>query len=86
MRQQIERLLTLAESLTPSGEIGDGQVAEFHAAAADLRGQLTNAEIYQIRDRNNGGICGWVIGSPRYTEETLSRALQGGIAVVALKE
>lgn len=33
----LERLLSLAERLTPSGVIGDGTVAEFHSLAAQLR-------------------------------------------------
>lgn len=84
MRKQIERLLTLAESLTPSGEIGDGQVAEFHAAAAALRGVLDGTVAYQMRTRDTGGYCGWVLVSSRYTGASLSLALQNGISVVAI--
>ena len=33
----LERLLRLAEQLTPSGVIGDGMVAEFHSLARQVR-------------------------------------------------
>lgn len=39
MADPVARLVDLAERLTASGEIGDGMVAEFHAAAARVRGQ-----------------------------------------------
>lgn len=42
----LERLLTAAENLTPSGEIGDGMVAEFKSLAARARfdlGQIAEA-------------------------------------------
>lgn len=35
----LERLLRLAENLTPSGVIGDGMVAEFHSLAQQVRAQ-----------------------------------------------
>lgn len=44
MTSPLERLLRLAENLTPSGVIGDGMVMEFHGLAAQVRAEMASTE------------------------------------------
>lgn len=45
----LERLLRLAENLTPSGVIGDGMVAEFHSLAEQVRTNAPEPNVWAER-------------------------------------
>lgn len=45
------RLIELAERLTPSGEIGDGKVQQFHEAAALARLEQRDGQVQRMARR-----------------------------------
>lgn len=51
MKSATIRLIELAEGLTPSGEIGDGMVARFHALAIAARLEVIAADVGSLREK-----------------------------------
>ena len=57
----IDKLIKLAENLTPSGEIGDGMVAEFHQLAERAKCDLhAQKEALKIAARSAAALTAYL--------------------------
>jgi len=70
MKTATEQLIELAERLRPTGEIGDGMVAEFHSLAQRVRAELTEiAQNFEGDSNLSRSICcdGYMCGCMGYS-------------------